>query len=324
MAYSREAYSKARTELQRRRTEAENDRKKRHDEVCLRFPEILDIEREMARTGAEAIRAVGLGKDAEEYIDKIAKANLCAQEMRKTILTSNGYPEDYLDIHYTCPVCEDTGYDGQNACRCYFELVKKYAFESVTKGSLMSEMTFDSFSLGFYPDTRDAESGVIPREHMSHILDFCKMYADGFSLKSESLLLLGRTGLGKTHLSLAIAGKVTDKGYSVIYDSAQNIINRIEKEHFGRGDSGSDTLSDVCGCDLLILDDLGTEFQTNFTVSTIYNIVNNRTLSSLPTIISTNLDHSGLTEKYGERVASRIVGGFFTLGFCGNDIRQLK
>lgn len=324
MAYSREIYLKAREELQRRRSTAESERNRRHDEICLQFPEILEIEREMARTGAEAVRAIGMGQDATKYIEKISKANLGAQKMRESILLENGYPKDYLEIHYTCPDCQDTGYNGQNACSCYFELVKKYAFDEVSKGTPLSLMSFDSFKLDYYPLTKDPDSGLVPREHMSNIFSFCQMYANDFSLKSKSLLLLGRTGLGKTHLSLAIAGEVSKKGYSVVYDSAQNILNKIEKEHFRRSESSSDTLSAVCDCDLLIIDDLGTEFQTNFTLSAIYNIINNRSLTSLPTIISTNLGHKGLTEKYGERIASRIVGEYFTLGFCGNDIRQLK
>lgn len=324
MPYSRDIYIKARNELQRRRTDAENERKRRHDEVCLKHPQILDYERQMAQSGADAIRAIGLGENADKFIEQISQANLKAQQMRRSVLTENGYSADYLDINYTCKKCEDTGYIGQNYCDCWHELVKKYAFEELSRSSPMTLSSFSDFRLDYYPSSLDAESGVVPREHMKNIRDFCQRYADEFSKSSRSLLMYGRTGLGKTHLSLAVAGEVTKKGYSVIYDSAQNILNKIEREHFSRNAVSEDTLGAVCECDLLILDDLGSEFQTNFTLSTVYTIINNRILLSLPTIISTNLDNRKIEEKYGERIASRIAGDYFNLGFCGKDIRQLK
>ena len=153
---------------------------------------------------------------------------------------------------------------------------------------------------------------------------YCKNYADNFSLKSPSLILYGATGLGKTHLSLAIAGEVIGKGFGVIYGSAQNLLNRLENEKFGRSGQDGDTLSLLLECDLLILDDLGAEFSTAFTLSAIYNIINSRMLASLPTIISTNLEPGELDKKYDQRIASRILGSFTPVYFCGRDIRQLK
>lgn len=324
MAYSSEIYIKATEELRRRRADAENARKIKHDAVCLKFPEILDLEREMAVTGADAIKAIGMGEDAEKYIDTISRTNLRAQEKRKKILTDNGYPADYLDVKYTCRKCEDTGFCGQNYCTCYLELVRQIALDRLNKASPMKVSSFEDFKLDYYPDKLDPKSGVVPREHMKNIRDFCQKYALEFSLNSRNLLMFGRTGLGKTHLSLAIAGEVIKKGYSVIYDSTQNILNKIENEHFGRSEGVDDTLTSVCECDLLILDDLGSEFPTSFTAATVYSIINNRLLTSRPTIISTNLDNKRIEEKYSERIASRIAGDYFNLGFCGNDIRQMQ
>lgn len=324
MAFSRDVYAKARAELQRRRSQAETERKIKHDELCLKLPEILEVEREMARTGANAFKAIGMGAQAKEFIEKISQANLDARKLREQILVDNGYPKDYLDVKYVCPDCEDTGYAEKGTCKCFQELVRKYAFEETGKGSQMTLTSFDNFRLDYYPTRVDPKTGVVPRDHMKNLLEFCVRYADEFSLKSGNLLMFGRTGLGKTHLSLAIAAKVTEKGFSVIYDSTQNILNKIEREHFSKNSFSDDTLSAVCTCDLLILDDLGSEFQTNFTQSAIYTILNNRGLASLPTIISTNLENTLIEQKYGERIASRIAGGFFNLGFCGNDIRQLK
>lgn len=324
MGYDKRIYVRAKKLLAERKQKAESEQKARHDEICLRFPEILALERDMAKTGAEAVRAIGLGADAEKYIEKISEQNLRAQRLRERILTENGYAGDYLEIKYSCPLCRDTGLHDAYICECFKELVKKLAFEELSRSSPMKLSSFSSFDVGFYPDTLDPNTGVVPREHMANILQFCRLYAEKFTTGSQSLLMYGKTGLGKTHLSLAIAGEAVNKGYAVIYDSTPNIMNRLEKEHFGKAASDGDTLEMLSKCDLLILDDLGAEFQTSFTVSCLYNIVNNRLLSSLPTIISTNLDPKELEEKYTQRIASRFVGTYISLGFCGNDVRQLK
>ncbi|MDD6022556.1 MAG: ATP-binding protein [Oscillospiraceae bacterium] len=324
MGYDKKIYAEAKRQLALRKQKAESGQKARHDEICLKFPEILRLEREMAKTGAEAVRAIGMGADAQKYIDEISAQNLRAQRLREKILTENGYDKDYLKVQYTCEKCRDTGLCGAYVCDCYNKLVKQIAFEELSRSSPMKLSTFESFKVKYYPDELDPTTGVVPREHMTNILHFCRLYAAKFSTDSQSLLMYGKTGLGKTHLSLAIAGEAVNKGFAVIYDSTPNIMNRLESEHFGRSSPGGDTLGMLSSCDLLILDDLGAEFQTSFTVSCLYNIVNNRLLSSLPTIISTNLDPRELEEKYTQRIASRFVGTYINLGFCGNDIRQIK
>lgn len=324
MGYDKRIYVKAKQELAKRKQKAESDQKARHDEVCLKIPEILQLEREIARTGAEAVRAIGMGADAAEYIEKISSQNLKAQAKREQLLKEHGYESDYLQTKYCCEKCRDTGLRGAYICECFNKLVKKLAFDELSRSSPMKLSSFESFQTKYYPDTLDPNTGVVPREHMTNILHFCRLYATKFSTDSQSLLMYGKTGLGKTHLSLAIAGEAVNKGYAVVYDSTPNIMNRLEKEHFGRNNSGDDTLEMLSSCDLLILDDLGAEFQTSFTVSSLYNIVNNRLLSSLPTIISTNLDPKELEEKYTQRIASRFVGTYINLGFCGNDVRQIK
>ncbi len=324
MGYDKKIYIKAKQEMAKRKQRAESEQKVRHDEVCLKIPEILQLEREMARTGAEAVRAIGMGADAQQYIDKLSEQNLKAQARREQLLKENGYEKDYLKIKYTCEKCRDTGLCDEYICDCFDKLVKSLAFDELCRSSPMKLSSFDSFRTEYYPNTLDATTGVVPREHMKNILHFCRLYAEKFTTESQSLLMYGKTGLGKTHLSLAIAGEAVKKGYAVVYDSTPNIMNRLEKEHFGKNYAGDDTLEMLTSCDLLILDDLGAEFQTSFTVSCLYNIVNNRLLSSLPTIISTNLDPKELEEKYTQRIASRFVGTYINLGFCGTDIRQIK
>ena len=177
-------------------------------------------------------------------------------------------------------------------------------------------------TLSYYSSVSD---GTAPSafEQMKKIYQYCKRYAENFSSHSANLLMSGRTGLGKTHLSLAIAKAAIQKGFGVIYGSAPDLLAQIEKERFSRGDSANQTLDLMLDCDLLILDDLGAEFATNFTAATIYQIMNSRLNKGLPTIISTNLSFSALQERYGDQIASRISGGFVPLLCVGKDIRQI-
>lgn len=315
MTYTTAEYENARRELDRRKNTAEKEQKKRHDEVAAKHPELLEIESEMARAGLSAIKALGMGDDSVLYIKKLENASLNAQKRRAKLLEANGYDKDYLKTKYTCPICSDKGFKDGKMCSCHKFILRSMAYEKLCNKFPLDKCTFDNFELDFY-------SGEA-RQRMARVFDFCQNYADDFDTSSTSLLMYGETGLGKTHLSLAIAGRVIQKGYGVIYASAQNILNKMENEKFGRAQNER-TETSLIECDLLILDDLGAEFGTQFTSSTIYNIINSRQLSSKPTIISTNLTFSELEEKYTKRVASRILSEYALLRFEGSDIRQLK
>lgn len=267
-----------------------------------------------------------MGENAQRFIEELSKKNLAAQQRRKDILKENGYPEDYLDADYTCKKCRDTGFVSGVMCDCYKELLRDTALAELNELSPSSRSTFESFNVNYYPDTSDPVTGVNPRSRMKEILDFCKDYAADFGTDSPSLLLYGATGLGKTHLSLAIASEAIRKGYGVIYGSAQNLMSRLEKEHFssGRDNEYEGSEQAILECDLLVIDDLGAEFSTQFTVAELYNIINTRIMSRLPAIISTNLTPDGLEQKYTQRITSRIIGNYISLYFCGKDIRQIK
>lgn len=323
MAYKRSVYIKAKDLLNSRRLDAERKQEMRHSQAVLACPEILTLEREIASYGAEVIKAVGLGADAENYVRELSVRSLEAQSRKAQLLKKAGFPEDYLDAPYTCKTCRDTGSHDSRYCQCYMELVKEIAREELEEKASLSKFSFSSFNIMNYPDAEDKSLGVNQREHMTRVLSFCKSYAADFSLKSPSIIMLGSTGLGKTHLSLAVAGEVTDKGYSVFYDSAHNIMNKLENEHFGKDTSGESIRDDLLKSDLLIIDDLGCEFVTQFTKAELYNIINSRALSSLPTIISTNCSAKELEEKYTQRTASRILGYYYPLAFCGRDVRQI-
>lgn len=319
MAYSKETYKKAEQELAQRRSRALAERENHHRIAVETVPEILEAEEKMSRAGLATIKAVGMGAaDAKEYIQKLSEINLEAQAQRRLLLKSNGFPEDWLDVHYTCKKCEDKGFVSGIMCGCFKELLKSIEYEKLCSKLPVGNCRFDNFKLDFYPDG----AGTSPKKRMESVLNYCKAYAADFSRRSPSLLLYGKTGLGKTHLSLAIAGNAVEEGYGVIYSSAQNLFNKLEKDKFGKADANTEEA--ILDCDLLIIDDLGAEFTTQFTVSALYNIVNSRELEGKPTIISTNLMPEQLTKAYGERIASRILSNYVMLYFDGSDIRQIK
>ncbi len=320
MGYSTQEYEAARRELEKRRTQAENIQKKHHDEVTAKIPEITEIENQMAQTALSVIKALGMGKDAVSYVKMLEEASLSAQKRRAELLKENGYPEDYLKVKYTCPKCEDKGFVSGIMCECHKNLLKSKAYERLCNKFPIDRFTFQNFDTRYYPDSG---SGITPCQRMESVFEFCKNYAMDFSRKSPSIILYGNTGLGKTHLSLAIAGAVIKRGYGVIYCSAQNILSKLENEKFGR-EEYQNTEKNLLQCDLLILDDLGSEFSTQFTVSAVYNIINSRLLDGKPTIISTNLSPENLESTYTPRIASRIYSEYVLLQFDGNDIRQLK
>lgn len=322
MGYAKRIYALAASELKARREKAEREAAQHKAEFAKKCPQILQIESEMAKTGLAAVKAVGAGKDAVEIIRNLAQYNLELQEKRKTLLLQNGFSADFLQPHYTCPLCEDTGTADGKECICRQKLLREIAFRELSAKTPLQLCTFDSFSLAYYQDTPDRD-GVIPRQKMKEVLHFCKRYADTFSLQSPSLLFFGNTGLGKTHLSLAIAAAAIEKGCGVIYGTAQNLFSALEKEHFGKA-AEDDTEAMLLDCDLLILDDLGTEFTTGFVTAAFYNIVNTRLLCGKPTLINTNLSFEELEDKYSNRIVSRILGCYQVRRFYGEDMRVKK
>ncbi len=309
-----EIFDKAQSIMTNRRMRAISENEQRIREINQKLPQIKEINDVLYNTGKELIKIISAKNqpDVQQKIQQLRQYNEGAQAMSRRILAENGYPEDYLDIHYTCPICCDTGYNGSRFCSCFNKLCGKLSADELNKSAHLKLSSFNSFSLVYYKGDDYFT--------MKRIYEFTNQYANTFNPKADSLLMFGRTGLGKTHLSLAIAKTVREKGYSVIYDSVINILRNIEREHFSREHS-SEMIDLIMDTDLLILDDLGTEYETQFYNATIYNIVNTRLNSSKPTIISTNLDFAGINSKYGERVVSRIVAAYTCLEFQGNDVR---
>ena len=326
MGYSKEIQKKAFDVLEQRRRGAQDTAQEHRQEVYAKIPQVAAIDRQLSSTALSVARAVlDENQNVGELIEGLRQKNLSLQEKRAALLRHAGLPVNYTDVIYTCEKCKDRGYVGSQMCSCLQNLLKKLAHEFLCEQSALGNCSFSTFHLDYYPDQIDPALGINPRQRMGEILQYCQRYASRFSLASHSILMQGKTGLGKTHLSLSIASAVLEQGFGVIYMSAQNLLSKIEREHFARAiNDNGDTFSMVCDADLLILDDLGAEFATQFTVSAIYNIINSRILGGKPTIINTNLTLSELRDRYTERIVSRLMGTYSVLTFYGNDIRQLK
>ena len=315
-------FQEAYTRVRQRRAAAVAEVEAHRDEIYRSIPEIAEIDRSIVRTSMRIYELAQQGRLDQER-DRIMRENLDAQHLCGRLLVKNGYPEDYLDLHYTCEKCDDTGYLNNSYCDCLKKEIARIGIQRMQQRAHLELHDFDTFSLSYYrgivtDDGRDCE------KVMRQILDRCTAYARTFSLESPSMLFFGPTGVGKTHLSLAIAKAVLEKGYSVIYDSIIDLLGDVEREHFGRAKDETDTLSLLLTADLLIMDDLGTEFDTSFNVSTVYNIINTRLNRRLPTIISTNFGYEEIRDRYAARIVSRLFAGYECSEFVGNDIRLLK
>lgn len=318
--------------MQRALARYDQDKQRRADELeqrrrtaFTRQPRLAEIERELRGTmGRIVTSALQKGTDPLPAIRVLRDENLELQRERAELLTAMGEPIDYLDDKPACPLCGDTGYRKGQVCDC---LKKYYAHEQLHELSRLlplGEATFDSFRFDYYDDAVWPDYGTSPRANMERNFDVCRDYAQQFSKGSGNLLLSGGTGLGKTFLSACIARVVSDGGYSVVYDTAGRIFSRFEEAKF-RGDAEGDADAKRCQrCDLLIVDDLGTEMTTSFVQSALYQLVNGRLMEGKATIISTNLAPEELGTRYGGAVLSRLEGEYEILPFFGEDIRRLK
>ena len=318
MATNTQTVSSANDTLARRRQANSTLLLRRQQEVYAKLPQIEDMMYQITALGADFTMAK-LAKN-EEGAAALRQQMLDIQQQRREMLVENGYTADYLDPVYTCNICKDKGFVDGKICSCLKQEIIKQRQNMLTSLSPAPKTTFEQFSLDYYPDTDDA-NGINPRRQMQQIFAYCKKYAEGFDRSRRSILMLGNSGLGKTHLSCAIADQCVKNGFVVMYASSQSMFEQFETNRYDT----QNALSDILDCDLFILDDLGTEYMTAHGLSLLYNIINTRMLNGLPCIFSTNLtSQKALTAKYGEKIVSRLLGSCDTLYFVGEDIRFKK
>lgn len=310
-----ETYNKVKEMLDSRRISARQEADRRSEEVRQASPEIAKIDEELSGTGLLIFKTACAGKD----IEPLKQRNLALNSRRREVLKSLGYPEDYTEVKYTCSLCGDTGFIDIKMCKCFRELLTLEGIKASGMGNLIEEQSFDNFELSHYA----GDGGNLLT--MERAVKAAKEYAENFGRVGavKNLLFMGKTGTGKTHLSTSIAKVVISKGYDVLYDTAQNIVSAFERDKFRSGYSQPESEGEkYLECDLLIMDDLGTEFSNQFTLSCLYNIFNTRRNRGLATIISTNLSAEELTSKYDGRIYSRIVGtDYKVVNFEGPDYR---
>lgn len=326
MSYEREPLIRARERYAQAVDEHKQARRRLREQVFAAYPQAARLDAEIRGTVAEVMaHAFRFGEDPGDAIAQIREENLYLQQEYRAVLASAGVQPEELDDGPLCRICGDTGYVGKQMCQCLETFYLEEQRKELT--SLLSQnASFDDFDLSYYPETVNPATGLSPRMQMELIYETCVNYASHFNRKkTTNLLMSGGTGLGKTFLSACIAREVVARGYSVVYDTAIHVFACLEKQKFGSSTDEDDRVAQrVMACDLLILDDLGTEMNTSFISTALYSIVGGRLMAEKPTIISTNYTIDQLTKRYTPQIASRLLGEYNILSFAGNDIRRLK
>ena len=320
MKFSEIIYQKAEQALRQRREQAEKLHEMRRKEFISKNPQLLDIENEMKNAALQVIKSVG-GNGEKVNVADIAKRNLQAQEARKALIAASGYPADYLDIPYTCKKCKDSGILNGKLCECHLQLLQQLSVGELSCSPLLAKSTFDTFDVNLYSDIKDRALGYSPRDYMRGCYEMLKAYAENFTPHSNSFFFCGGTGLGKTHLALAVLNKLTSNGFNVYYNTVSKIVKQMKNESFGRSDASIE--EDISAADLVIIDDLGAEFESEFGNASINELVCDTILNGKALIIISNLSVTELEARYGQRLTSRL-NGFEVLEFVGEDIRQIR
>ena len=322
MRTKRELYQEAMRAVALRRQTARANAEDARAAAEAAVPALRHAEEEVRVRGVRCALAGASGKDRTAAAAALAKAK---QDLT-ALLASSGRPADALEPHFTCKKCQDTGTFEGHTCICVHKLMQKLRREEIESLSSLSISSFDTMELRYYPNTMDDKLGEPVRSYMGSLLAELRAYAEEFDRSSESLMLFGNAGLGKTHAALAIAGIVLEKGYDVIYVSSPDFFSKLEGLHFGADPAGEEEtlMQTAAGADLLILDDLGSEFNSAFLISSLYSLLNNRLGAKLPTIVTTNITDGALLEKlYTEKISSRL-SAFVPCLFAGDDIRTQK
>lgn len=327
MAYDKEILAEALRDLEEKRQMRERTLQTRQREIYEVLPQILKIDSELKSTAATAIRAAfDKGEDPAKAIERLKAHNLYLQQERRNILLQNGYPSDYLSPQPDCMQCQDMGYVGTALCSCMQAHYAERLTRRLSTVLPIDDQNFETFNYDYYSTVPDSRFHDSPRNNIEYNFDECSDYARHFGKHHKNLLLFGSSGLGKTFLSTCIAKTVSEKGFSVAYDTAITILSCFETEKFG-GSSVQDARQQIkkyMESDLLIIDDLGTELTTAFTISVLYNLINGRLMASKSMIINTNLQPTDIAKRYSPAIASRISGEFTHLRFFGDDIRLIK
>ncbi|MDP4133906.1 MAG: ATP-binding protein [Bacillota bacterium] len=325
MAYDRRLAAKVAQDFAEKRQKRESLISARRQELYDKIPELKTLEDEIARSSFSAFRQVASGLDADSAAQLIYNENKKLTDKRDSLIKKAGYKTDYINPPYHCSLCKDTGFLDNSYCKCFKSELVEAAFGESNLASL-SKNTFDKFSLDWYSKEEGLQDGISPYENMKSVLAICKNYVSRFETEKDSLLFCGPSGLGKTFLSSCIANELLRSGVSVVYQSSGAVFALLERVKFNKNADEADlyAANRIIDSDLFILDDLGTEFITDYSMAELFRILNTRQISEKKTIVSTNLSVNDLRSTYSERILSRLLGGFSLVRFYGKDIRLKK
>ncbi len=322
MGYNAKDYIKIKNEFENKYRIACQTADERRTQVHMLIPEVFEIDRVLSHTGMDIMAVIGSGvRDTDAEIARLEKRNNELIERRGKLLEAYGFCADYTDVHYDCERCGDTGFVDTHMCECMKRALVRAGYESSGLGRLIGKQTFENFELKYYPTENRCS------ERVKTYLRILREFAEGFSSDTyNNFLLMGGTGLGKTHLSTALAQKVIERGHDVLYVSAVTLMSDFESNRFGNTalSASANDVQRYFSCDLLIIDDLGTEVVNKFTQSCLYEVINTRINSARCTVINTNLTSSEINSLYTERIASRLLGEYLPMLFTGVDIRKQK
>ena len=297
----------------------------RRKEIYTAFPEYARLEDEITglwAAGARAAARRSADSSAEEISEKVRLLTL----QQRQILKLAGYPEDYLEMQYDCPICMDTGFIGSEKCRCFTAAVSDLLYRQSNLQEVLEKENFDTFHLEYYSDKTDPALGISPRDNMQNVLSICRQFIREFDEKGGSLLLYGETGVGKTFLINCITKELLDSSHSCIYLTAPQLVKILERSAFRRDEDADDYEQDasdyIWDCDLLIIDDLGSEMNNAFVNAQLFTCIDRRLISGKATLISTNLQPEELQRVYSERISSRLLSSYQVLWIFGDDIRM--
>ncbi|MDO5291237.1 MAG: ATP-binding protein [bacterium] len=303
--------------------------KEREQEVFMKIPALKELDDSLITYSVEAAKLSIMGDDSA--IQTLKNRNEELSQCKKELLVSNGYPADYLSPIYTCSDCKDTGYINNEKCHCFKQAIVNMLFSQDTVREIIKDENFSKFRLGYYSkDIVNELTGLTPYDNMIRVLSICKQYIENFSTDYQNLLIYGNAGVGKTFLANSIANELINRAVTVIYLTSYQLFDILEKNKFQRSNEQyskqEQQLNEdfIYESDLLIIDDLGTEFNNTFVTSQLYNCINERHLKKKSTIISTNLSPEELLATYSERISSRLIGNYTLLNIYGDDIRFTK
>lgn len=308
-------YSKAINSISQKRQNAILESENRKLKIFEAIPLAKELDNKISNCVHQFLNSVLTKKYNSNDIDKLMTESTKYQSKLKNLLFTNGYDEDYLDIKYSCAECEDTGFVNGKKCICFKNLLSNYSTDEFYTSLNLKKFKFEDFSIDFYKTPQQIKQ-------MNDIFIFCKQYAKQFHKNSQSIVMLGQTGLGKTHLTISICNEVLKNGFSVLYSSAPDLFRELQQEYYGKSQDNIYNIKNALTTDLLIIDDLGTEIENQISISNLYNIINTRMNSSKPTIINTNLNIKEIETRYSPRIVSRITASFQGLKFIGTDVRQ--